>query len=204
MYFNILKNIFVCSFILQVFVYSACEKNKKNENSHQSVNPFDTTKLESQILSAEDIAKLATASGKSVALVHPDDLAQRILQSTDKLHVYCFWTTQNKSSVNTVKAIQEVSSGFDSTQLKVVFIHLSDNPNPEALNLFIRENQISDETVQLEKVDWHFFIHKLKKELPEMTELPVIFMVNQTEETFQWYNKSFEQKEFTALLQPLL
>ena len=204
MYFNILSKILVYSLVLLTLIITACDKTNKNDNTHLSVNPFDTTKLESQTLSAEDRAKLAAASGKSVALISQDDLAKRILQSTDKLHVYCFWAAQNEASLATMKAIQEVSNGYDSTLLKVVFIHLSTVQNSESVNLFIRENQISDETVLLENGDLSFFNQKLKKELPNMAELPVIFMVNKAEETFQWYNKSLGQSEFMALLQPLL
>ena len=204
MYFNISKKNFLGCIVLLALVFTACDKKNKTENAHLSVNPFDTTQLESQTLSAEDRTKLASASGKSVALINQDALAKRILESTDKLHVYCFWETQNESSVATMKAIQEVSNSYDSTQLKVVFIHLSSGQNPAAVNLFIRENQISDETVLLENADLSFFNQKIKKELPKMTELPVVFMVNKAEETFQWYNKSLETKEFLALLQPLL
>lgn len=202
----ILKKLWLVIFIFSTIIFlSACKgKQSSSELSAASVNPFDTTKLESQALTDEDRMKLAAASGKTVAVVTSDKLAQRILQSTDKLYVYCFWNMQNEASVSTVKALQQVSNSYDSTQLKVVFINMMDVQKVEAVNLFIRENQISDETLFLEKADFSYFSNQIKKSLVDITALPVVLMVNKAEQTFQFYNKPMDVAEWMALMQPLL
>ena len=88
----VLKKLWLVIFIFSTIIFLSNCKNKQSsaELSAASVNPFDTAQLETQTLSDEDRLKLAAASGKTVALVTPDKLAQRILQSTDKLYVYCF------------------------------------------------------------------------------------------------------------------
>ena len=202
----ILKKLWLVIFIFStiIFLFACKGKQSSTELSAASVNPFDTAQLESQVLSNEDRLKLAAASGKTVAVVTPEKLAQRILQSTDKLYVYCFWNMQNDASVSTVKALQQVSNSYDSTQLKVIFINMMDVQKVEAENLFIRENQISDETLFLEKTDFSYFSNQIKKSLVNITALPVVLMVNKAEETFQFYNKPMDVAEWMALMQPLL
>ena len=202
----IVKKLWLAIFIFSAIIFlSACkDKQSSTELSAASVNPFDTAQLESQALTNEDRLKLASASGKTVAVVMPDKLAQRILQSTDKLYVYCFWNMQNDASVSTVKALQQVSSSYDSTQLKVVFINMMDVEKVEAVNLFIRENQISDEVLFLEKANFSYFSNQIKKSLVDITALPVVLMVNKAEQTFQFYNKPMDVAEWMALMQPLL
>ena len=202
----IVKKLWLVIFIFSTIIFLSNCKNKQNsaELSAASVNPFDTAQLETQTLSDADRLKLAAASGKTVALVTPDKLAQRILQSTDKLYVYCFWNMQNKASVSTVKALQQVSNSYDSTQLKIVFINMMDVQKIEAVNLFIREHQISDEVLFLENSNFSFFSHQIKKSLVDITALPVVLMVNKAEETFQFYNKPMDVAEWMALMQPLL
>ena len=202
----ILKKLWLVIFIFSTIMFlSACkDKQSSTELSAASVNPFDTAQLESQALTDEDRLKLAAASGKTVALVTPDKLAQRILQSTDKLYVYCFWNMQNDASISTVKALQQVSNSYDSTQLKIIFINMMDAQKVEAVNLFIRENQISDETLFLEKTDFSYFSNQIKKSLVDISALPVVLMVNKAEQTFQFYNKPMDVAEWMALMQPLL
>lgn len=202
----ILKKLWLVIFIFSTIIFlSACkDKQSSAELSAASVNPFDTTKLETQALTDEDRLKLAAASGKTVAIVTPDKLAQRILQSTDKLYVYCFWNMQNEASISTVKALQQVSSNYDSTQLKIVFINMMDVQKVDSVNLFIRENQISDEALFLEKADFSYFSNQIKKRLVDINALPVVLMVNKAEETFQFYNKPMDVAEWMALMQPLL
>ncbi len=202
----VLKKLWLTIFIFSTIIFLlACEgKQSSTELSAASVNPFDTTKLETQALTDEDRLKLAAASGKTVTLVTPEKLAQRILQSTDKLCVYCFWNMQNDASVSTVKSLQQVSNSYDSTQLKVVFINMMDVQKMEAVNLFIREHQISDEALFLEKVDFTYFSTQINKRLKDINVLPVVLMVNKAEETFQFYNKPMDMAEWMALMQPLL
>lgn len=184
---------------------TACKgKETSKEASLASVNPFDTTLLEKQSLTDEDRMKLASASGKVVAPVKSDALARRILQSTDKLFVYCFWNMENQASISTVKALQKLSNNYDSSQVKVIFVNMSDVDKAEAINLFIREYQITDETLVMEKADYTFFTNQIKKTLTDITTLPVILMVNKAEETFLFYNKEMDDQELTAMMLPLM
>ena len=90
MYFNNLKNIVLFALLFLSFSIISCESKQNTSTPNVTVNPFDTTHLESQALTDADRAQLAAASGKKVVATTDDALAQRILQSTDKLHVYCF------------------------------------------------------------------------------------------------------------------
>ena len=204
MKFSILQAAFFTLMLTSFAVIVSCKNSQSSSNTVQSVNPFDTTQMESQVLTEADRLKLASASGKSNTVISEDALANRILQSTDKLYVYCFWNMENELSLSTMKALQHVSNNFDTTQLKIVFINFKEIKSKEDVTLLIRENQISDETLLLENSDWGFFKNKLKKELEDVKDLPIILMVNKSEEIFQLYNKPMDEKELTALLQPYL
>ncbi len=204
MKFSILQAAVLTLILFTITFGVSCKKPSSPSNTVQSVNPFDTTQIESQVLSEADRLKLASASGKSNTVISEDALANRILQSTDKLYVYCFWNMENDMSLSTMKALQHVSNNFDTTELKIVFINFKEIKSKEEVTLLIRENQISDETLLLENSDWSFFKNKLKKELEDVKDLPIILMVNKSEEIFQLYNKPMDEKELTALLQPYL
>lgn len=204
MNFNLLKP-FVSSILIVVLgTFMTHCKDKTPTNTAQSVNPFDTTQLEAQVLSEADRMKLASAAGKTTVALNEDALAQRILQSTNRLYVYCFWNMQSEPSMASVKALQHISNNFDTAQVRIVFVNFNEQRTTNDVSLFIRENQITDETLHLEQANWDFFKNKLKKDLSGTNELPVILMVNKSEEIFQLYNKPMDEKELTALLQPLL
>ena len=74
----------------------------------------------------------------------------------------------------------------------------------EALNLFIRENQLSDETLILEKADVSFFAKRIRKDFTGVTGLPVVILANKADETLQFYNRLMDEKELSAIIQPLL
>ena len=182
----------------------AC-KNKTNVSSDLvKVSPFDTTHFETQALSAEDRAKLAAASGKTVKPIDIDALADRINTSTGKLHVYCFWNLQNSGSLSTLKALNLLSEKYDSSQLKVVFVNMPGSQKVDDVNLFIRENQLTEETLILEKADVSFFSKKIRKDFTGVTALPVVLMVNKAEQTLMFYNKTMDEKELMAMVQPLI
>jgi hypothetical protein len=192
-------------FFLCIFGLSACKENKSNNTSADlsKVNPFDTTHFETQALTAEDRQKLANASGKTVKPISVDALADKINTSSGKLHIYCFWNLGN-NSLNTMKALNTLTSKYDSTQLKVIFVNMPERQNIDEVNLFIRENQLTEETWVLEKADVSFFQRKIRKDFSGVTTLPVLVMVNKAEETLLFYNKPMDDKELSAVVAPLV
>ena len=126
MKFSILLAAFFTLMLTSFAVIVSCKNSSSSSNTVQSVNPFDTTQMESQVLTEADRLKLASASGKSNTVISEDALANRILQSTDKLYVYCFWNMENDMSLSTMKALQHVSNNFDTTELKIVFINFKE------------------------------------------------------------------------------
>jgi hypothetical protein len=169
-----------------------------------AVSPFDTTHFETQALTPEDRAKLANAKGKTVQPIAIDALAAKINNATGKLHLFCFWNLESANSVSTLKAVNSLSTKFDTTKLQIIFVNMPGRQTMEAINLFIRENQLSDETLILEKADVSFFSKRIKKEFTSVTGLPVLILANKAEETLQFYNRAMDEKELLAILQPLM
>lgn len=191
---------------IAVYCIFSCKEQKPHTSASDmaKVNPFDTSHFETQALSAEDRLKLANATGKTLKPISVDALTDKINTSTNRLHLYCFWTLENVNSIQTLKAAHSLSTKFDTTQLKIVFVNMPTRQNIDDVNLFIRENQLTEETLVLEKADVSFFSKKIRKDFGGVTALPVILMVNKAEETLLFYNKSMDEKELSALVQPLV
>jgi hypothetical protein len=186
-----------------IVLASACKFGSSEKPHGHAASPFDTSVIETQALTDEDRVKLAAASGKTVSAITIDALSEQINQATGKLHVYCFWNLRQQGSVATVKALNQLSTQYDSTKVKIVFVNMPGYQQVEDVNLFIRENQLSDETLMLEKADISFFSKKIRKDMTGIVSLPVILMVNKAEETLMFYNRPMDEKELTALVQPL-
>ena len=189
--------------ILTVPLFTACD-SKPNLSANHAASPFDTTHFETQALTVEDRAKLAAASGKTVQPIEIDALAAKINTATGKLHLFCFWNLTSANSLATIKAVNALSTKFDSTKLQVVFVNMPGRQTMEAVNLFIRENQLSDETLILEKADVSFFAKKIRKDFTPVVGLPVLILANKADETLQFYNRPMDEKELSAIIQPLL
>ena len=184
-------------------ILASCN-SKPTPSVSNGASPFDTTHFETQALSAEDRAKLANAAGKSVIPVEIDALATKINTATGKLHLFCFWNLESPNSVATLKAVNALSMKFDSTKLHITFVNMPGRQTMEAINLFIRENQLSDETLILEKADVSFFAKRIRKDFTGITGLPVLILANKADETLQFYNRLMDEKELSAIIQPLL
>lgn len=171
---------------------------------NHAASPFDTTHFETQALSEEDRAKLATATGKTVKPIEIDALVEKINGATGKLHLFCFWNLEKSNSVSTLKAVNSLSAKVDSTKLEIIFVNMPGRQTMEAINLFIRENQLSDETLILEKADVSFFSKRIRKDFTPVIGLPVIILANKSDETMQFYNQIMDEKELFAIIQPLM
>ena len=191
-------------FILTLLVIcNSCDRCGKSPNSH-AASPFDTTHFETQALNDADRALLASANGKKARPISVDSLAKQINAATGILTVYCFWNLKNDASINTVKALNDLSAKFDSTKLKIVYVNMPGYQKVEDVNLFIREHQLTDETLILEKADVSFFAKKIRKDFTGITNLPVVLMVNKAEETMLFFNKGMDEKELLALVNTLV
>ena len=189
--------------IMSVMVFQTACKNNKSESN--VANPFSSFNYEAQKLSDADKIKLANAAGKTLVPVSSNTLAAQIKKSTDKLHLYCFWKLNNAPSVETVKVLKKISEKYTAEKLKIIFVTMpGSNISVADYNLFIREQQITDNTLVLENGDISFFSIKLKKYFSGITGFPVILLVNNSDNILQLYNKPFDENEFTALIEPLM
>jgi hypothetical protein len=182
---------------------SSCN-NKANNAEHQAANPFDTTQTTAQSLTDDDRTKLLEAQGKKATTVNNEVLADKIANATGRLHVFCFWNLDNAESVKAMKTVNDLATQTDSTHLKITLVHVSPDTLIDKLNLFIRENQITEETFVLDKIDKNVLAAKVKKDFLTADQLPIIVIVNKEEGVFYFYNKGFDAQELKAVVQPFL
>lgn len=198
-----MRNLVPFIILIGLVLFNSCDRIKRMTGNH-AASPFDTTHFETQALSETDRALLASANGKTAKPIEVDTLAAQINASTGKLTIYCFWNLKNDASIATVKALNALSSKFEDTKLKIVYVNMPGYQKVEDVNLFIREQQLTDETLILEKADVSFFSKKIKKDFTSITNLPVVLMVNKAEETMLFFNKGMDEKELLALIHPLI
>jgi hypothetical protein len=182
---------------------SSCN-NKANNAEHQAANPFDTTQTTAQTFTDDDRTKLSQAQGKKATTVNNDVLAGKIANATGRLNVFCFWNLDIAESVKAVKVVNDLAAQTDSTHLKITLVHVSADALVDKLNLFIRENQITEETFMLDKIDKNVLAAKVKKDFLNADQLPIIVIVNKEEGVFYFYNKGFDEQELKAVVQPFL
>jgi hypothetical protein len=200
------KKLFLLSSVLLSFCFFflfSCN-NKANNSEHQAANPFDTTQTTVQTLNDEDRAKLSQAQGKKAVLIDNETLSSKIANSTGQLNIYCFWRLDNAESVNMVRAVNKLAMENDSTLLNVKLVHVSPSTPQDSINLFIRENQLTEETFVLDKLDKNMMAAKVKKDFLNAADLPIIVMVNKAEGLVIYYNKVFDEPELKAIVQPFL
>lgn len=186
-----------------MLIFSSCN-NKPNNSEHQAANPFDTTQTTAQSLSEDDRAKLSQAQGKKATTLNNETLADKIANSKGRLNIYCFWNMDSLESVKTVKAVNNLAAQFDSAGLKITLVHVSATASLDNLNLFIRENQLTEDTYVLDKIDMNVMATKVKKDFLTATQLPIIVMVNKEEGLTFFYNKGFDEQELKAVIQPFI
>jgi hypothetical protein len=189
--------------VMAISLFGAC-KNEPKTTAHAGANPFDTTHFETQALTDADRERLLKAQGKVARPIDLEYLAQQINAAKDKLHIYCFWNLKTPQSVETVKSLNKLSAKYDSTQVNITFVTMPGFNSVDEVNLFIREQQLTDATLIAEKADVSFFAKKIRKDMVGITTLPVILLVNKTNETLLFFNKPMDEKELTAMIAPLL
>jgi hypothetical protein len=196
--YDFLILIFVCTF------FCFCKNEPKTNVAKASVNPFDTTAMSAQSLTEEDRAKLAMAIGKTVKNIKIEELIDKFSNAKNKLHLFCLWNINESASVATLKSINSLAETFDSTRLMISAVHISDKPNTEGLNLFVREHQLTIDAFALDNTTVDAFMKKINKELSDDAKLPIIFMIDKSNDTYMMYNRSLDEKELLAILQPLV
>ena len=192
-------NILFCSAIF----FLSC-KNKDRQSEHQAANPFDTTQTAAQNLTEDDRTKLRQAQGKKAIITSNALLADKIAASSRRLFIYYFWQMGDQTQINAAKAVNDLAAQYDSSRLKVVFVLVSPNASLDSLNLMIRENQLTEDTYILDRLDKAIFANKVKKDFATAEQLPLLLVINKAEGLIFFYNKALDDLELKAVIQPLV
>jgi hypothetical protein len=193
---------FLNVFVLCLLAFIALECKNNPDAQHAAVNPFDTMPFNTQALSDKDKAELMNANGKTARAVNTDTIVSQVKNASDHLHIWCFWSLNNAASMATAKALNAAAEPFDSTQLTVHYVNMPGLEKMTDVQLFIRENQLTGETLILEKGDVSFFSRKIKPDF-RVTTLPILLLANKNNNTLLCLEKPFDQNELRALITPL-
>ena len=148
-----------------LFLTNSCDGNSSASKNHIA-SPFDTTKFETQALTDSDRVLLANANGKTVKPIEIDALAEQINAASSKLYVYCFWNLKNDASVATVKALNTLTTKFDTTKLKIVYVNMPGYEKDVEWNPKIHASPIRHDFVKCAKMK--VMVDKKEKVLVEL------------------------------------
>lgn len=200
------KNVLFGVILFLMLLTNACKNNdsaqKTPQNPTASVNPFDTTQVETGGLSAEDRALLAASSGKSAKPTEGGVLAARIAAADKRLHVFCFFKLSDAKSAATAKSLQTIAAELDTNKMKAIFVAIADGKSMQDINLFLRENNFSDEALYLENAQLDF-LSKIKGGFTN-TAVPILIFANKTDDTMLMYNEAMDETQLATIIRPLL
>ncbi len=190
------------------FTFLISCKNDSKPAANVSVNPFDTTynsaQNQTQTLSEADRTALLSAKGKRAQSIDFQTISAYFDKANQPLQIFYFWhknTEGVKENFEMAKAVNNLAAQYDASRLKIVLVEVSDDTNSDNLTLFIRENQITEPTFQLNNADFSQLSKHLKKEL---TPLPALVLAQKSEEILFVYNKTMDEKELSAVVSPLV
>lgn len=103
-------------------------------------------------LSAQDLAKIANARGKTVEAITFDELMKRINTTEAELLVCNFWATWCQPCVAEMPYFEQLQDAYAQEGLKVLFVSL-DNPAERTgrVTTFVRTREIRSECVLLDE-----------------------------------------------------
>jgi hypothetical protein len=199
-----MKNSFLIGLVFLSICFSFCKNNKPKDNAakvdpFESAMPHTVTNLNSE-LSHEDKKKLANAKGKTAIPISKTEMGSLIQYSNEILHIYSFFKLDSVESMKANQTILATQKEMGDSLFNVILFSLDPAENSNKLNSFIRENEVTSEVFYSSDTlssDWFRKIH------PNWSgEVPAIFMVNQSDGTHLFYQKSFSKEELSTLVQP--
>ncbi|MFK7772167.1 MAG: hypothetical protein AB8F94_08505 [Saprospiraceae bacterium] len=201
-----MKNHFLLGLIILSICFSFCKNNNQKDNATK-VNPFESamphteTDLSSE-LSQEDKKKLANAKGKSAIPVSENEMDSMIQYSNQILHIYSFFNIDSIESVKANQTVLSTQKEMGDSLFQVVLFSMNRPNDLNKINSFIRENDVTSEVYYSSdtlNATWFRKIH------PNWSgEVPAIFLVNQTDGTHLFYQKTFSKEELSTLIQPFI
>ncbi len=201
-----MKNHFIIIIVLLSICFSFCKNNNPKDKAtkvdpFESAMPHTVTDLNSE-LSQEDKKKLANAKGKSAIPISKNEMDSIIQYSNQTLHIYSFFNTDSIKSMEANQIVLSTQKELGDTLFNVILFSLDKSENVNKINSFIRENDVTSEVFySSDKLNskWFSKIH------PNWSgEVPAIFLVNQTDGTHLFYQKTFSKEELSTLIQPFI
>ena len=199
-----MKNHFTILVLLFSICFSFCKNNNTKEKATK-VNPFESamphteTNFNSE-LSHEDKKKLANAKGKTAIPISKSEIDSMFKYSDETLHIYSFFKLDSNESLKANQTVLATQKELGDSLFNVILFNLDPAENSNKINSFIRENDVTSEVLYSSEklnLEWFSKIH------PNWSgEVPAILLVNQTDGTHLFYQKSFSKEELSTLIQP--
>ncbi len=182
---------------LSLFLGVSCSNSETVQNTSKSEEPF----FESNLSEADRLA-LANAKGRSVKLISISDLHQKIEDSKEQLHIFCFWKVYHNESKSLVKNLRDVHRELGQEKFKINYINLDQQTLLKEINTFVRELGIIEDIYRLSEpaegqllatgtYNWN-------------NQLPLLILKNQSDGTNLMYQNHLDVDEMIAYLQPLI
>lgn len=175
----------------------------ETERMHEKALPHSIEARENTAptrLSEDDKKLLAAAKGRTVSSLNYSQLANRLEFASEKLHIFNFWRLKCDACDENNRHLEQLQTIVGATRVKIIHVNMDEKYAQDEVNAYIREVGMVGDIYQLEKNQG--VVNKLGIEWD--TELPAMYLVNNTEEVKLYYQQSFTFEELEAVVQPLV
>ena len=192
-----------CIITLFALLFS-CNNTSKTEK--KEIDPFEAAmphgkSLPDQELSEADKLKLAKAIGKSVQEISFKTLLEKLEDPSGKLSIINFWKLDCASCKTTNLNLQKIQHELGNDKLNLSLVNLDSTRNKEAINAYIRANNLTADVFLLKEnrpVDWE------KKIVRSWDgKLPAFYLINKHDGTDLFYQQEMSYGELFAVIQSL-
>jgi len=187
-------------FLISVF---SCENALEKE--HAGALPHIIDKRENvrpSQLSKEDRDLIASAKGRSVSVLTYSDLANRLEFAGGKLHIFNFWRVDCIPCRENNVHLEKIQAELGEDKIRLIHINMDEIARRKDVNIFIRQEGLIGDIYQLEKGDEMSQIGA--SGLDWNTELPALYLVDNTKEIKFYYQQTFEYEELKAVVGSLI
>ena len=191
-------------FLLLLLALPACQNTTK-PNPATAINPDESalphgTTLPGVELSAADKAILGKAHGRTVDSLSVAKLTQMVDSLSGKLYVLYFWSLDCIDCEQMAANLVRVNEEIDDELLQLIFINIDDPEFDDQINARIREQNLTSDCYLLSQGNSDQWFSVIQSNWTG--ELPAILLLNESEGTRLFYQKSFSFEELWALFEP--
>ncbi|MGK0364579.1 MAG: thiol-disulfide isomerase/thioredoxin [Saprospiraceae bacterium] len=190
-------------YLLFLLSILSCENSVESEHAGAMPHTIDNRENIRPIqMSKEDRELIASAKGRSVKYLTYSDLANRLEFVGGKLHIFNFWRVDCIPCLENNAHLVKIQAELGEDKIRLIHINMDENSRHKDVNIFIRQEGLIGDIYQLERGDKSEKVNAAG--VNWNTELPALYVVDNTKGIKFYYQQEFEYEELKAVVGSLI